>query len=77
MQLADNKEVLAGIDQKPGVNYPCLVPNVKGLAGALDAKVKDIAVFAAASETFTKKNINCTIVRSGHESSVGGELEEI
>ena len=52
------------ITYKNGVNYPVLVPNTKGMQGALAAKVSEIAVFGAASEAFTKKNINCTIDES-------------
>jgi hydroxymethylglutaryl-CoA lyase len=46
------------------VSYPVLVPNAKGMQGALAAKVQEIAVFGAASEAFTQKNINCTIEES-------------
>jgi hydroxymethylglutaryl-CoA lyase len=53
---------LAGIDRVEGVKYPVLVPNLKGMELALKCGVKEIAVFGAASEAFTKKNINCTIV---------------
>jgi len=52
------------INYKAEINYPVLVPNLKGMQGALAAKVKEIAVFGAASESFTKKNINCTIDES-------------
>lgn len=60
-QMAASAEVLQGVDQLPGVNYPVLVPNLRGLEGALEAGAKEIAIFSAASESFTKKNINCTI----------------
>ena len=50
-----------GIDKKEGVSYPVLIPNMKGLEGALEVQANEIAVFAAASEAFTKKNINTTI----------------
>lgn len=63
-QLADSLDVLMKITYKEGVNYPVLVPNTKGMQGAITAKVKEIAVFGAASEAFTKKNINCTIDES-------------
>lgn len=63
-QLADSSEVLATINYKQGVDYPVLVPNVKGMENALKCGVKEIAVFGAASEAFTKKNINCTINES-------------
>jgi hydroxymethylglutaryl-CoA lyase len=63
-QLADNVEVLAGIKRRPGVSYPVLVPNLKGLEAALEAGVEEVAVFAAASEAFSRKNINCSIGES-------------
>lgn len=63
-QLADGSEVLAKIKYRPGVSYPVLVPNPKGMQGALSANVKEIAVFGAASEAFTQKNINCSIEES-------------
>lgn len=63
-QLADGSEVLAKIKLQPGVSYPVLVPNTKGMQGALKANVAEIAVFGAASEAFTQKNINCTIKES-------------
>jgi hydroxymethylglutaryl-CoA lyase len=63
-QLADNAEVMAGIRRKPGVAYPVLVPNMKGFDAALAAGAKEIAVFGAASEAFSRKNINCSIAES-------------
>lgn len=60
-QMADTDKVLAAIDYKDGVSYPVLVPNERGMADAMAAGVKEIAVFAAASESFSKKNINCSI----------------
>jgi hydroxymethylglutaryl-CoA lyase len=63
-QMADAAEVFAGIRQRPGVRYSALVPNQAGLARALDAGVKEIAVFAAASETFSRRNINQSIDES-------------
>ncbi|EME27022.1 hydroxymethylglutaryl-CoA lyase [Galdieria sulphuraria] len=63
-QLADAKEVFTSIQKKPGVRYPVLVPNLKGLEAALEAGAKEIAIFAAASETFSKKNLNCSIEES-------------
>jgi hydroxymethylglutaryl-CoA lyase len=63
-QMADSGRVLAGITQHPGVRYPVLVPNLKGLEAALAAGVKEVAVFAAASETFSQKNINASIAAS-------------
>lgn len=63
-QMADTPEVLAGIDKKPGVTYPVLVPNEKGMEAAMAAGVEEIAVFASASEPFSQKNINCSIAES-------------
>jgi len=63
-QMADTDKVLAGIIQKPGVSYPVLVPNEKGMQAALAAGVKEVAVFAAASESFSQKNINCSVDES-------------
>jgi hydroxymethylglutaryl-CoA lyase len=63
-QMADTDKVFAAIDKKPGVSYPVLVPNEKGMEAAVAAGAGEIAVFAAASETFSKKNINCTIDES-------------
>jgi isopropylmalate/homocitrate/citramalate synthase len=63
-QMADNAEVMAGIRKKPGVAYPVLVPNLKGLEAALAAGAEEIAVFGAASEAFSRKNINCSIAES-------------
>ena len=61
--MADNAEVYKTIEKAKNVSYPVLVPNIAGFENALKAGVKEIAIFGAASETFTKKNINCTIVR--------------
>ncbi|NLR75785.1 hydroxymethylglutaryl-CoA lyase [Leeia aquatica] len=63
-QMADHAEIVAGLKRKPGVRYPVLVPNLKGLEGALAAGVDEIAVFVAASEAFSQKNINCSIAES-------------
>ncbi|MDE1152238.1 MAG: hydroxymethylglutaryl-CoA lyase [Micavibrio sp.] len=63
-QMADTDKVYASIRKKDGVSYPVLVPNDKGMAAALAAGVKEIAVFAAASESFSQKNINCSIAES-------------
>jgi hydroxymethylglutaryl-CoA lyase len=60
-QMASSGEVYRGIEKQPGIDYPMLVPNLKGLEAALEAGVAEIAIFAAASETFTQKNINCSI----------------
>ncbi|MDM8350203.1 hydroxymethylglutaryl-CoA lyase [Pseudomonas sp. sp1636] len=60
-QMAGSREVFAGILQRPGVTYAALTPNMKGFEAALAAGVKEVAVFAAASEAFSQKNINCSI----------------
>lgn len=63
-QMGDAAEVMAGIARRPGVSYPVLVPNMKGFEQALAAGAQEIAVFAAASEAFSQKNINCSIDES-------------
>ena len=63
-QMADAAEVFAGIIKRPGTRYSALVPNVAGLERALAAGVTEIAVFAAATETFSRKNINQSIEES-------------
>ncbi|MEC7815402.1 MAG: hydroxymethylglutaryl-CoA lyase [Pseudomonadota bacterium] len=63
-QMGDAADVMAGIHRKPGVRYSVLTPNLKGFEGALAAGVDEVAVFAAASESFSKKNINCSIAES-------------
>ncbi len=63
-QMADTADVMAGIERKPGVVYSCLTPNLKGLDAALAAGADEVAVFAAASETFSRKNINCSVADS-------------
>ncbi|MBK7812989.1 MAG: hydroxymethylglutaryl-CoA lyase [Rhodocyclaceae bacterium] len=63
-QMADAAEVMAAIGKRDGVGYPVLVPNEQGLEAALAAGAEEVAVFAAASETFSRKNINCTIKES-------------
>jgi len=63
-QMADTDRVMAGIARWPGVSYPVLVPNLKGLEGAIAAKADEIAIFGAASESFSRKNINCSISES-------------
>ena len=60
-QMADAAEVFAGITRVPGVRYTALVPNLTGLAHARDAGVDEIAIFPAASETFSRRNINQTV----------------
>ena len=63
-QMAGSAEVLAGIKRKPGITYAALTPILKGFEAALEAKVEEVAVFAAASEAFSQKNINCSIAES-------------
>ncbi len=63
-QMAGSAEVFAGIQQKAGVTYAALAPNLKGFEAALESRVKEVAVFAAASEAFSQKNINCSIKES-------------
>jgi hydroxymethylglutaryl-CoA lyase len=63
-QLADADEVLAGLHRRPGVRYPVLVPNMRGMERALAAGADAVAVFTAASEAFTHANINMTIAES-------------
>jgi isopropylmalate/homocitrate/citramalate synthase len=63
-QMADHTEVLERIRRKPGVAYPVLAPNLKGFEAARAAGAEEVAVFGAASEAFSKKNINCSIDES-------------
>ncbi|XP_008846824.1 hydroxymethylglutaryl-CoA lyase, mitochondrial [Nannospalax galili] len=63
-QMADHTEVLKGIQKFPGINYPVLTPNVKGFKEAVAAGAKEVSIFGAASELFTKKNVNCSIEES-------------
>jgi len=63
-QMADAAEVFAGIARRPATRYTALVPNVAGLARAMDAQVDEVAIFAAASETFSRRNINQSIAES-------------
>lgn len=63
-QMADSAEVLAALDRPPGVSFPVLVPNMKGMEAALAAGVDEVAVFGAASESFSQRNINCSIAES-------------
>ncbi|XP_059483864.1 hydroxymethylglutaryl-CoA lyase, mitochondrial [Neocloeon triangulifer] len=63
-QMADHVEVFKGITKVPDVSYPVLVPNLKGFEAAVSAGVEEIAIFGAASESFSKKNINCSISES-------------
>ncbi len=63
-QMGDAAEVMAGINRKAGVRYSVLTPNLRGFENALAAGVDEVAVFGAASESFSQKNINCSIAES-------------
>jgi hydroxymethylglutaryl-CoA lyase len=63
-QMADAADVFAAIEKRPDVSYPVLTPNMQGFEAALAAGAKEIAVFGAASESFSQKNINCSIAES-------------
>ncbi|MCB9991153.1 MAG: hydroxymethylglutaryl-CoA lyase [Rhodospirillales bacterium] len=63
-QMADAADVMARISRKDGVTYPVLVPNEKGMDAAIAAGVEEVAIFTASSESFTQKNINCSIDES-------------
>jgi hydroxymethylglutaryl-CoA lyase len=63
-QMADTAEVLAQLRRRPCVSYPVLVPNMKGFEAARAAGVEEIAIFGAASEKFSQRNINCSIAES-------------
>ena len=63
-QMADAAEVMAGIARRPGVRYSVLTPNLKGLEAALAGRPDEVVVFGAASEAFSRRNINCSIEES-------------
>lgn len=63
-QMADHSEVLRGITKKAGVTYSVLTPNIKGFEAAVAAGASEVAVFGAASETFSQKNVNCSTAES-------------
>lgn len=63
-QMAGSAEIFAGITQKDGITYAALTPNLKGLEAAIACGVKEVAIFGAASEAFSQKNINCSIAES-------------
>lgn len=63
-QLSDGADVMARIRRKPETSYPVLVPNLKGFDAAVAAGAQEVAVFAAASESFSQKNTNCSIAAS-------------
>ncbi len=68
-QMADHTEVLERIRRKPGVAYPVLTPNLQGLEAARAAGATEVAIFGAASEAFSRKNINCSISESLNASN--------
>jgi len=63
-QMADNTEVMAGLERKPGVRYSVLTPNLQGYEAAVKTRPDEIVVFGSASEAFSRKNINCSIAES-------------
>ncbi len=63
-QMAGSSEIYQQIEQLAGINYPALTPNMKGFEAAMAAGVKEVAIFGAASEAFSQKNINCSIEES-------------
>ncbi|RMC36432.1 hydroxymethylglutaryl-CoA lyase [Paracoccus alkanivorans] len=63
-QMGDAAEVMAGIARKPGVSYAVLTPNMKGFEAAKSARASEVAIFASASEGFSKANLNATIAES-------------
>ena len=63
-QMADSEAVFAGLQRRPGVRYTALTPNLQGFERALAAGADEVAIFAAASEAFSQKNINCSIAES-------------
>jgi len=63
-QMGDNTEVMAGLRRQAGVRYSVLTPNMKGFEGALATKADEVVIFAAASEAFSQRNINCSIAES-------------
>jgi len=63
-QMADNAQVMAGIQRQPGVCYSVLTPNLQGFEAALNSRPDEIVVFGAASEAFSQRNINCSIAES-------------
>lgn len=63
-QMADHAQVMAGLPQAPGVTFPVLTPNLRGFEAAVEAGAREVAVFASASEGFSRANINCSIAES-------------
>ncbi|NDW20286.1 hydroxymethylglutaryl-CoA lyase [Alteromonas hispanica] len=63
-QMADSGDIFSGIEKSPSITYSALTPNIKGLDAAIESGVEEVAVFGAASESFSMKNINCSIEES-------------
>jgi hydroxymethylglutaryl-CoA lyase len=63
-QMGDAADVMAGITRNPSVDYAVLTPNMRGLDGALSANADEVAIFGSASESFSQKNLNCSIAES-------------
>ncbi|KAG7280721.1 hypothetical protein CRUP_004521 [Coryphaenoides rupestris] len=63
-QMADQMQVMKGIRRRPGVSYPVLTPNLRGFQAAVEAGASEVAIFGAASELFSKRNINCSVEES-------------
>lgn len=63
-QLADHSALIQKLTMQPGIKYPALIPNLQGMQNAIQAGIKDICVFTAATETFSKKNANCSLAES-------------
>jgi hydroxymethylglutaryl-CoA lyase len=63
-QMAGSEEVFAGLSRQAGITYAALVPNLKGFERAVSVKASEVAIFAAASESFSQKNINCSVAES-------------
>lgn len=63
-RMADSGEVFDRMEKRPGVDYPVLTPNMKGLDAALSHGAKEVAIFGAASESFSQRNINCSVAES-------------
>lgn len=68
-QMADSLEVMQGIKRRPGVTYPVLIPNLHGLREALQVELDEIAIFVAASDSFSQCNINCSVEQSLERSA--------
>jgi len=64
LQMGDHTEIMHGIQRFPGVSYPVLTPNMKGFEAAVEAGAEEVAIFAAASDAFSMRNINCNVMDS-------------